>query len=407
MALAASIAIAERINQGVVKELEAADREGRKAVDPRQGNPNFDAWVDHNREKGRPVDLIQSNGGPTGPSPLVKSQIHQFVHSDICRNYAGKGTSAAFEAKLPAEYKHLDEMAQKAAGITTISDLRDQMTTTRLEGIVPLPVRENRLRAIHPNYPTTSSAIKYPRETGFTNNAAGRPHNDDPASTTASSQSSVATTIKTAVVETVDHHVPVSLELFEDAPALIAYLEGRLEDGLDDNEDAMIVSGAGTGSNEYLGYFTDSDVPAVLWSGGDVGDNQADCVLNAMIALWAAEYEPEKTVLPPAIAGAIMKMKDANGNYLNASAHLQSAKMMLWGYPVIRTTAVSATKGLVGAFSRAAALWTRLLLEFRMTDSHDDKFIEGMIYILARRRAALTIFRPESFRELTFDAAPT
>lgn len=391
--------IGQKILNATKTALEREDRRGNNPHDPRK-DPNYKRWVDKADED----DVVGRLTKPKS-AEFHNDGLEDFFASDVFKQYDGKGKSKAFEAKLHVVRNGVSR--SKTAAVTTIADIRDVGTIQRLPGVVPLGVAENRLGSLMPQYEATGSAVAYLREVGFVNSAAGRPENIDPASTTASTRSTIDIDKKQANVETVDHYIDFPQELLEDQPALIQFLRDRMGDGLEDNKDAMILSGAGPGSNEFLGFYADTDVPAYAWSSGSVGDNMADAVLMAMVLIHLAKEQSDATVLSIADYAAIVKMKDTAGNYLIPQAHNQGTMLNLWGKPCLQSVAASAGTGLTGAFRRKAAIWTRAKRRYRMTDAHLGRFLDGILTLLVECREALTIFRPEAFREITFDNAPS
>ena len=385
--------IGQKILLATKTALELEDRKGNAPHDPRK-DPNFKRWVDK-----ADADDVVGKLTQAKEKSYHNDGLEDFVGSDVVKTYNGTGKSKAFEAKL--------HVARKSPAITSVSDIRDNGTVQRIQSIVPLGVEETRLGSLMPSYEATGSAVAYLRETGYLNAASGRPENIDPAAATSSSRSTIDIVKKQANVETVDHYIDFPQELLEDQPALLQFLRDRLGDGLEDNKDAMILSGAGAGSNEFLGFYADPAVPSYLWSSGTVGDNMADAVLMAMVMIHLAKERSDGTVLSVADYAAIVKMKDDNGNYLIPQAHNQANMLHLWGKPAVQSTAASAGTGLTGAFRRKAAIWTRASRRYRMTDSHLGRFLDGILTLLVESREALTIFRPEAFREITFDNAPS
>lgn len=406
--------IAEKILGYARKHLEDQDAKGTPVQDNRN-TKGFERFVD-NAEKSGAMKALKSPSAPEGPTPL--DGIEAFTQSNEFKNYANQGKSGkgsvfkwdpskgngsgngAYQKGANGLY------TAKAPSITTVADIRTELTTDRSGVIVPLGVRQQRLSPMLANIPTTGSAFKTLRETGFTSAAAGRPENIDPASTTPAGVSVINTDFLTTVVEIIDHAIPFPKELMDDLPALISYVRQRGVDGVFDTEDAYIVSGAGPGSNEFLGFLTDPAVQEYLWSSGDTADNMADAILNAMTQIMVAEYMPDRILLSTTDHAQIAKQKDLLGQYTIWGAHQMDTDFALWGVPTSKTTALPTGSALTGAFQRAAEYRQRQGIEFRLTDSHADHFLDNILWLVIGKRAGMAINRPESFREVTFDAAP-
>lgn len=401
--------IAQDILGHARKHLEKKDRRGEAIPDYRDSE-EMRKFIGQAEQSG-PISALKAPQAHHD-LPTYLDGVEAFVNSNEFKSFAKQksGQSHLFEwdpsssLLLPDGTKGLN--GRKTASLTTVSTIRDLLTTERSGEIITLGVRQTRLRTLFSNIPTSGSSVKTLRETGFTNNASTRPENVDPGSTTPALQSAIATDVVTTNVETIDHAIAFPKELMDDLPALIAWLRQRGVDGIDDVEDSMILSGAGSGSNEFLGLLTNASVPEYDWSDGAIGDNMADAVLGAMTQLISAEYMADHVLLSPVDHALIAKMKDTNGNYLFPAAHRQDAEFSLWGVPTSRTTALSTGDAVTGAFRRAATYRPRQAIGYRITDSHASHFLDGVYWMVIERRAAFETGRPESFREIDFDNAP-
>jgi len=99
--------------------------------------------------------------------------------------------------------------------------------------------------------------------------------------------------------------------------------------------------------------------------------------------------------------------KGTDGHYIWTNAPGQGAGGQVWRVPVVVTTALNAGDALVGAFGLGAMLWDRSEATIRVSESHENFFTRNMVAILAEERITQTIFRPEAFVTVEFDAAPT
>ena len=394
------------------KFLEDKDRRGEQVKDFRDGK-TMENYIDNANKHGI-ISQLKAPSNSNENAPTYMDGVEAFAFSDEFKGFKQtKGNSKTFEWD-PSSKLHLPSngnggTGRKTPSISTVADIRDNLTTIRSDEIQKAGVRQQRLREFPANIPQTQGdTFKMPRETGFVNSAAGRPENIDAASMTHASQSRISTDWWTVNIETIDHYVDFPEELLEDLPAWIAYMRERGVEGVDDTEDAYITNGAGHGSNEFLGYLTDPDVPTYNWSDGDVGDNMADAVLGAHVEIIAAEFMPDRNLLSVIDHAAILKLKDDNGNYLFPAAHRSGdVEFALWGVPSSKTTALSAGSGISGALRRASQYRSRKKIGFRLTDSHGDRFTAGVYTLVIARRAGFGVNRPEAVRELNFDNAPS
>jgi HK97 family phage major capsid protein len=122
---------------------------------------------------------------------------------------------------------------------------------------------------------TSAMAIQYPKETGFTNNAAVASE----SSGAAKAQSEMKFDLVTETVVTIAHWVLAHRNILADAPMLASYIDGRLRYGLGYVEDNALLNGAGspdlngiytqaTTSTANLAVVASADVPRRA-AGGD------------------------------------------------------------------------------------------------------------------------------------------
>ena len=71
--------------------------------------------------------------------------------------------------------------------------------------------------------------------------------------------------------------------------------------------------------------------------------------------------------------------------------------MRLWGMRVVESDALPAGQFMVGAFATAAQIWDRWQTTVELSNEHADNFVRNMSTLRARKRVALTVYRPKSF----------
>ncbi|HBY1882791.1 TPA: phage major capsid protein, partial [Klebsiella pneumoniae] len=89
----------------------------------------------------------------------------------------------------------------------------------------------------------------------------------------------------------------------------------------------------------------------------------------------------------------IALLKDANGNYILGGPQAFASKV-LWGLPVVSTTAQTAGKFTVGAFGLASQVWDRMDATIEISNQDRDNFVKNMLTILCEERLALAHYRP-------------
>ncbi|MDN3564395.1 phage major capsid protein, partial [Paeniroseomonas aquatica] len=73
----------------------------------------------------------------------------------------------------------------------------------------------------------------------------------------------------------------------------------------------------------------------------------------------------------------------------------------VWGVPVVETTAVTATKAIIGDYTNFSELAVRRGIDIQVSNSHSDFFVKGTLAIRADMRAALIHYRPKAFAVVT------
>ncbi|WP_088887141.1 phage major capsid protein [Diaphorobacter nitroreducens] len=235
-----------------------------------------------------------------------------------------------------------------------------------------------------------SNAIEYVRELGFTNNAG--PVDENPADP--KPESDITFEEDSAPVRTIAHYIRASKQILDDVTQLQAYIDGRLLYGLKVKEEAQLLNGSGVGLN-LNGINTQATAyanPGVTV----VGETPVDRLRIAMLQVQLAEYAADGIVLNPIDWAEIELLKESTGGYLFANPQGVSSPI-LWGRPVVATTAIAVNNFLTGSFRMGAMGWDREDANIAVSNQDRDNFVKNMVTILCEERIALTVFRPEAF----------
>lgn len=243
------------------------------------------------------------------------------------------------------------------------------------------------IRDLLPKGRTTSNAIEFVQETGFTNSAA------PVAEGAQKPESSLEFTLRTSPVRTIAHWLQASKQVLEDIPQLESYINTRLTYGLKLVEEEQLLAGDGTGQN-LLGLIPQATPYDRTRS--KVGDTRIDIVRRAMTQLRLSQYQPDAVVLHPTDWEDIELQKNTQGSYIWANPRGLLGPT-LWGLPVVESTSLAAGEFLVGAFRIAAQIWDRDDVQIDVSTEDRDNFIKNMVTIRVEERLALTVYRPESF----------
>lgn len=236
---------------------------------------------------------------------------------------------------------------------------------------------------------TSSNAIQYVKETGFTNEAASVTE----TAGTEKQQSEIKFDLVTAAVTTIAHWVQATKQILDDVPMLESYIDGRLRYGLayEEERELLMATGSGTDLDGLYNQATAFSAPTTLTAPTNI-----DVIRLAMLQAHLAEYPADGIVMNPIEWAKIEMTKDLGGNYLMSNPAGQLEKR-LWGIPVVDTQAMTGDKYLVGAFGLGAQIFDREDANVEISTEHDKNFTKNLVTIRAEQRLALAVYRPEAF----------
>lgn len=332
------------------------------------------------------IELQKASQRPGyGGSEPAKSIGQQFVESEQYKSMISRGAKSSD----PFMVKGLTSDSASAGVL---------VEPYRYPQIIAPQDRPLRIRDLLPVATTTSNAIEYVEETGFTNQADVVSEGD------LKPESGLTFELKTESVKTIAHWIPATRQIIADASQLRSYVDNRLVYGLKLKEENKLLYGTGTGG-DIQGIMTHTGIQTYSWSAGEAGDTKIDAIRRAITLARLAEYPVTGIVLNPQDWEDIELAKGDDGRYIWVTV-TEGGQQRLWRVPVVDTTAVQAGECLLGAFQLGAMIWDREQASIRVSEHHDDYFTRNMVAVLCEERLAFTIFRPESFVAVTFDEAP-
>lgn len=294
--------------------------------------------------------------------------------------------------RASAVVKLAGEMAAITSANTSVGTGRSQGTSLvpghRIPEILTPYQRPLTIRDLIPQARTTSNTIEWPRETGFTNNAAPvaegaqKPYSD------------LTFDLMSAPVRTLAHLFKASRQILDDADALAAYIERRGVYGLKFVEENQLLNGAGTGQNLH-GIIPQATAFSALWTAAD--ETPIDRINQAAAQAEVANVPVSGIVLNPLDWRKIIGLKDAGSNYISPDAPFAQTAPRLWNLPVVATQAIPVGKFLVGAFNDGAQIFDRMDVEVLVSSENADDFEKNLISIRIEERLALAVYRPEAF----------
>ncbi|MTW11424.1 phage major capsid protein [Pseudoduganella eburnea] len=298
-----------------------------------------------------------------------------------------------------ANYEHFC----KADGrLKTRVEVKNTVTNTvgntfseRRPSIIEGAFRVFTLEDLMTRIPTTSNAIDWVRENVFTNGAA------ETTEGTAMPQSSITFSPGTMPVSTVAHWIKISRQLAMDNAALAAYINRRMVYGVNLRVENQLIAGNGVSPNisglTVAGNFVAHGYTAASLNALGLANNRFD-VIGKMIGDCAASDNPaEVIILNTADWWTLRLAKDNTGRYLLGDPGANVVPM-LFGLPVVASTAMAAGKVWVGALRQAVTLHYREGIALDLSDSDGDNFTNGLVTIRAERRLAQTVDKPAGCR---------
>jgi HK97 family phage major capsid protein len=249
---------------------------------------------------------------------------------------------------------------------------------------VPLTVRAA-MRVI----PVTTNAVNSLRENSWLNSAA------EVSEGAAKNESDITFAPYDVPVRTIAHWLKISNQLLADAPAVVAYIETRLRDGLEQRIENQLLNGNASSPNlsgltrvgNHTAYTPTSD------------DTLVDAINRIKYTMWATGNMPDTVIVNPATWGAMERLREfpvgsngATGSYLYGAPGT-NAGMNPFGLNVILSTYLNASKIIVGRFSDSAVLYERSGTVVEMGYQNAD-FTNNLITIRAEQRLGLGVDRP-------------
>lgn len=357
-----------------VKSLLSSAGDKLKRADERAGE--LDARLAEIEQK-----MSRPGGAPSGSE--TKTAGERFIESDQLKAFLGTSTRRGV-VRVEMEGKAL--LSSSATWGTGASPSNSLVIADR-RPLVALPQRPLVIRDLLTVTPTTSNAIEYPVQTGFTNAAAPVAEN------TKKPESSIAFDLKSTPVRTIAHLMKASRQIMDDVPMLRSFIDNQMTYGLHMVEEAQILYGDGTGQN-LLGIVPQATLFSAPFAvtGETIIDRFALAIAQAEVALVPATG----IVINPIDWARVRLIKDGMGRYLIGDPQNEPVRR-LWEMPVAVSMAITAGTFLIGAFRNAAEMFERLAVEVLISTENTDDFEKNMITVRVEERVAMAVYRPQGF----------
>lgn len=261
--------------------------------------------------------------------------------------------------------------------------------SVRIPRVELYPLRQLVVADYVPQFPTTQAAVVYMEETTATLSAAEK------AEAAAYAESAFALTERTQTVRKITTSLPVTDEQLADVPAAEAYINSRLSYDIRRRLDLQILEGNGSAPN-LEGTLNVTGIQSQALGTDPVCDAIYKCFDLIRTDGFA---EPSVLFINPADWQPVRLLRTADGLYIFGSPQ-EAGRDVIWGKPVVQTTAVTANTALTGDYTGFAALYIRSGLEISVGYVNDD-FTKGKKTLRADMRCAMVHFRPKAFGKIT------
>lgn len=306
---------------------------------------------------------------------------------DSAKSHEAEALTSGAEFVKSDEFKSLvagnRERVRLEVKNTVVSDSTTVFPEQR-PGIIAGDFKPLTIRQLFRAIPVSTNMVNSLRESSWTNSAA------EVSQGAAKPESDIAFEQYNVPITTVAHWIKVSKQLMEDAPAIMAYIDTRLRDGLAQRVDAQLLNGNGnspnlsglTDSGNYTGYTASSD------------DNLVDAINRAKYALWAIGRVPDVAIVNPADWGAMERLRDngTSGQYMYGAPGM-AAGTNPFGVRIVLSNHMVAGNFLIASLSDSAVLYNRTGAVIEM-GFVDKDFTNNLVTIRAEERLGLGVERP-------------
>jgi HK97 family phage major capsid protein len=315
-------------------------------------------------------------GPDAGSTPRAKSFGQLFTESDA---YKLKQGPIGPESTIDIELKTL---------MTTTAGWAPEVDRTGR--LVEFATRPIQVAELIPQTTTSQSAVQYMEETTFTNLAA------EVAEGGTYPEAALVFTEQTSLVRKIATYLPVTDEQLEDEPRIRGVIDNRLPFMVRQRLDLQILVGNGTAPNlrgilNVVGVQTQAKGT----------DPVPDAVYKALVKVEVVgQAFANAAVFHPNDWQDVRLLRTADGLYIWGNPS-DAGPERIWGLRVVRAQALTENTGLVGDFANFSELAVRRGIDTQISNSHSTYFVEGKQAIRADIRAALVVYRPTAFCQVT------
>jgi HK97 family phage major capsid protein len=312
------------------------------------------------------IDLAQKQT-PASTEAATKTAGNEFINSDQFKAMAsGEREKARFEVK------------------NTVVTGGNMPFEVQRPGIIPGSFGPITIRQMIPTITVASNSVSSLRELAFTNAAA------EVAEAAAKAESSITFEPYNVQIETVAHWIKVSNQLLADAPAVAAYIDTRLRDGLAQRVDRQLLLGDGTTPN--LSGLTDAGNFTAFTASS--GANMVESINKAKYNRWAVGEVVDTVIVNPADWAEMELLREGSGSgaYLYGAPGTNAGPQP-FGVSVVMSQHMPVGQFLIGSLRTSAIIYQRQGAVVEMGFVNDD-FTKNLVTIRAEERLGLGVDRP-------------
>lgn len=317
----------------------------------------------------------------------LKEQMIDLAQKQTPANLDVKATSAGQEFVGSEAFKALSEGRVERARFevkNTVVTGANMPFELQRQGVIPGSFAPLTLRQLIPSIAVSSNSVGSLRELAWTNSAA------EVAEAAAKPESAITFEPYDVTIQTIAHFIKVSNQLLADAPAVAAYIDTRLRDGLAQRVDRQLL--LGTGVTPQLSGLTDAGNFVAFTATS--GANLVESINKAKYNRWAVGEVVDTVVVNPADWAAMEVLREGAGSgaYLYGAPGT-TAGGMPFGVNVVMSPFMTAGQFLIGALRTSAIIYNRQGAVVEMGFVNDD-FTKNLVTIRAEERLGLGVDRP-------------
>lgn len=317
----------------------------------------------------------------------LKEQMIDLAQKQTPASLDGKTESAGQEFVGSEAFKALAERRIERARIevkNTVVTGANMPFEMQRQGVIPGSFAPLTIRQLIPTIGVASTSVSSLRELAWTNNAT------EIAEATAKPESAITFEPYNVTIETIAHFIKVSNQLLADAPAVAAYIDTRLRDGLAQRVDRQLL--LGTGVTPLLSGLTDAGNFVAFTATS--GANLVESINKAKYNRWAVGEVVDTVVVNPADWAAMETLREGAGTgaYLYGAPGT-AAGGQPFGVNVVMSPFMPAGQFLIGALRSSAIIYQRQGAVVEMGFVNDD-FTKNLVTIRAEERLGLGVDRP-------------